>query len=120
MKKNNLKSIAKIYTDLVKSKRIMDQFYMIEFEIIEAVMQDFDNQLIAQQAKIEEMHARGQVHSYFFSRKQSKLWMVATATSEFEILTLIEKLPLSDAMIPSITELMTQESSSNMMALALN
>lgn len=98
----------------------MKQLYMIEFELPEILAHDFENLLIAQQQQIEELQGKGQVQTYFSCRKQSKLWMVAIAESEFEVLALIEQLPLSNVMIPSITELMQKQSATKMLVAALN
>lgn len=84
----------------------MRQFYMIEFELLDVFTKAFLNKIPEQRQQIDLMIERGIVKSYSLALNRSKLWLIAGAQDEFEIMKLISNLPLSEFMIPSITPLM--------------
>lgn len=84
----------------------MKEFYMIEFELLDVFTKAFLNKIPEQREVIDVMVAKGLIKSYSLALNRSKLWIIASAENEFEIMDLISNLPLSEFMIPSITPLM--------------
>lgn len=87
----------------------MEPLYMIELELLNVRTEDFISKVPKQREVLHNLIAAGVVKSYTLALNHSKLWLVATADNEFEIMTLIAQLPLSELMIPSITPLLSHE-----------
>lgn len=98
----------------------MKQFYMVEFDLPEALIEEFSARISEQQKQIDLMMTKGIVQSYSLSQNRSKLFLVAGADSEFEIMRLISTLPLSNFMIPSIMPLMFHCATQTARAASLN
>lgn len=98
----------------------MKQFYMVEFDLPKIFEDEFVARIPEQQKQIDLMMSRGIVKSYSLATNHSKLWMIAGGDSEFEIMEIISKLPLSEFMIPSIMPLMLHNSSQTVREFSLN
>jgi hypothetical protein len=118
--KLNFKRIFVNYNDLAKKIATMEQFYMIEFDLPEVMAAEFIELLPKQRQKVDELMMQGRLHSYSLAENKSRLWMVVVASSEFEVLTLIDELPLSQFMIPSMTKVAFHHSMKTMTSLQLN
>ncbi|BDS10498.1 hypothetical protein [Aureispira anguillae] len=98
----------------------MKQFYMVEFELLDVFTNDFLNKIPQQQQQIDRMMAKGIIKSYSLSLNRSKLWLIAGAENEFEVMEIIAQLSLSEFMIPSIMPLMFHNSSQTVREFSLN
>ncbi|MDC0230916.1 hypothetical protein OAK19_03035 [Aureispira] len=98
----------------------MKQFYMIEFDLPQVYINEITNRFTEQQKQIDIMISKGIIKSYSLAQNHSKLWIITSADSEFGIMEIISKLPLSDFMIPSIMPLKFNKSNQNLRELALN
>ncbi|MCP4438982.1 MAG: hypothetical protein GY810_08575 [Aureispira sp.] len=84
----------------------MKQFYMVAFELPSAWSSQYQDSADAQRALIKTWLKEGVISSYSMSLNRSKLWLVVQALSEFDVMSLIAELPLSNYMVPSIAPLM--------------
>ncbi len=98
----------------------MQHFFMVEFELPSIMAPEFLQRIPEQKIIIDEMMAKGKIRSYSLSENRSKLWIVFIAENEFEVMELINQMPLSDFMIPSINLLMFHNSTESIMAISLN
>lgn len=98
----------------------MQQFYMVEFELPNLLPAAFLERIPAQRSKIDELMVKGKIRSYSLSENRSKLWVIVVAKSEFEVMELLETLPLSDFMTPTITALMFHHGIEVQMTMSLN
>lgn len=87
----------------------MEQLYMIELELLNVLTKDFSNKIKTQKEIVDNLISSGIIKSYTLALDYSKIWIIATANSEFEVMTLIAKFPLSQLMIPSINLLASHE-----------
>lgn len=78
---------------------------MVEFDLPAMFANDFIARIPEQQKQIDLLIKKGVIKLYSLAKNQSKLWLIANGQSEFEIMELISKLPLSNFMIPSISSL---------------
>lgn len=93
---------------------------MIEFELPEVLTEDFLELVPQQRMMINKMLADGDIKSYSLSIDRSTLWAVMAATSEFEIMEMIAKMPLCDYMTPHISELMFHNGAEAITQFSLN
>ena len=98
----------------------MKKQYMVEFELPEELTQKFMSLVPAQKEMVSELFSKGLLKSYSLAIDRSVLWAIFIAESEFEVLELISELPLSDFMIPYISELMFHNNDSNILQFSLN
>ncbi len=98
----------------------MKQYYMVEFDLPPAYIDEFTNRIPEQQKQIDILMTKGIIKSYSLAQNHSKLWMITSADSEFGIMEIISKFPLSDYMIPSIMPLKVNKSNQTLRELALN
>ncbi|WP_052598836.1 hypothetical protein [Aureispira sp. CCB-QB1] len=98
----------------------MEQLYMIEFELLNAFTKEFTDNIPHQQVFVNSFIEKGIIKSYTLALNRSKLWMVAKADNEFEIMTLINQLPLTEFMIPSISPLMFHHTKERKRTFSLN
>ncbi len=98
----------------------MQQQYMVEFDLPDVFVDEFIAHIPQQEKQINILMSQGIVKSYALSLNNCKLWLIIGADSEFQIMNIIEKLPLSEFMIPSIMALMFHKSSQLMPELSLN
>jgi len=93
---------------------------MIEFTLPRALTQEFLTLIPKQRQVVNQMLVEGKIRSYSLALDRSKLWAVVTANSEFDALELISGMPLSDFMVPEISELMFHNSTDMVMHFSLN
>lgn len=98
----------------------MKKTYMIEFELPHAFDEEFMALIPKQRYVINTMLADGRVKAYSLAMDRSRLWVIMTGNSEFDILEQIAQMPLSDYMDPDISELMFHNSSDAVMQFSLN
>lgn len=98
----------------------MKHTYMIEIELPDEMNEEFMALIPQQRYVINQMLAEGAVKSYSLSMDRSRLWVIVSAASEFEVLELIESFPLKDFMTPHLSELMFHNSADMLMQFSLN
>ncbi len=79
---------------------------MVEFELPEDFPEDFMALVPEQRMIVDELIEEGVIRSYSLSMDRTVLWVVLEAESEFEVLEVIARMPLSDFMHPYVSELM--------------
>ena len=99
---------------------IMRKAFMIEFDLPSVFTEEFMALIPKQRYVLNELMDQGNVQSYSLALDRSKLWMIAVAETEFEILELIEQLPLSVFMTPDISALMFHNTASLALQFSLN
>jgi muconolactone delta-isomerase len=98
----------------------MTKAYMIEFELPEAPSETFFSLIPRQRYMINNLMAEGRVKSYSLALDRSRLWVIANADSEFELMEMLADLPLSPFMEPTICELMFHNSHEVLAPFSLN
>lgn len=93
---------------------------MIEFELPDVMTEEFMALIPKQRYLINQMLAEGTIKCYSLAMDRSRLWMVLTASSEFAALETVSTLPLSDFMVPQVSELMFHNSAEMLMQFSLN
>lgn len=98
----------------------MKQAYMVEFELPDNLSPSFLELIPKQRAAVNQMLTDGTIKSYSLSLDRTKLWAIFVAESEFDVMEAVASLPLSDFMVPSISELMFHNASEVVMQFSLN
>ena len=93
---------------------------MIEFTLPRALTEEFLALIPKQRYAVNQMMAEGTLRAYSLAMDRSRLWAIISAESEFEALEAISQLPLTDFMIPEISELMFHNTTSQLMQFSLN
>lgn len=105
---------------LLHQKSTMRKAFMIEFDLPQVFTEEFMALIPKQRYVLNELMSRGDVQSYSLALDRSRLWMIAVGETEFEIMELIEQLPLSIFMTPDISELMFHNTASLSLEFSLN
>jgi len=98
----------------------MKQEYMVEFNLPDVFVDEFISRIPQQRKQIDALMTRGIIKSYSLALNHSRLWMIVSADTEFDIMKIIENLPLSDFMIPSIVPLMFHKANKTIREFSLN
>ena len=98
----------------------MRKSFMIEFELPTVFGEEFLALIPQQRYMVNQMMAEGTIRNYSLSIDRSRLWMILNAESEFEVMEILTELPLSNHMIPDISELMFHNSGETVMQFSLN
>ncbi len=98
----------------------MKKKFMIEFELPEELDDEFMSLIPEQRTIVHQMMTEGTLKSYSLAMDRSVLWVIIEAGSEFEVMELIAKMPLSDYMQPFISELMFHNGPEVMAPFSLN
>lgn len=98
----------------------MRKVFMIEFDLPQVFTEEFMALIPKQRYVLNELMSRGEIQSYSLALDRSKLWMVAVGENEFEVIELIDQLPLSIFMTPDISELMFHNTASLSLEFSLN
>lgn len=98
----------------------MKKKFMIEFELPEELNDEFLALIPEQREVVHQMMSEGTLKSYSLAMDRSVLWVVIEALSEFEVMEIIAKMPLSDYMQPFISELMFHNGPEVMTPFSLN
>ena len=93
---------------------------MVEFELPEELTEEFLALIPRQRYTVNEMLLAGTIRSYALALDRSMLWAVIEADSEFEVLEIIEKMPLCEYMDPHISELFFHETPEFVHSFSLN
>lgn len=98
----------------------MKKAFMVEFDLPENLTEEFLALIPKQRYVINTMLVEGSIKSYSLSIDRSKLWAVMLAESEFDVMENIAQMPLSNYMIPRISELMFHNAADSVMQFSLN
>lgn len=94
--------------------------YMVEFKVPDPITQEIISLIPDQREVVENLFAAGKLAIYSLAEDRSMLWAIFVASSESELITLIDKLPLSSYMDYDYHHLMFHQSVQLLPALSLN
>lgn len=98
----------------------MKKQFMITFTLPDPLPMEFIRLVPEQRDAVNFLLAEGIVKTYALSADRTYLWVVIIAESEFEVLEIIEGLPLSPFLVPKISELAFHDSPKNVLQFSLN
>lgn len=93
---------------------------MVVFDVPYPVTEEIVSLIPEQRTAVDKLFTGGNMIMYSLSNDRSKLWSVFLAETESELLSLIDKLPLSSYMDFSYHDLMFFQSSQLLPAMSLN
>ena len=93
---------------------------MVEFEVEQNLNQEMMERIPAQRNYVNRLLARNKLKSYSLSADRSTLWAIFIADSEFEVMEMIEEMPLAEYLTPYISELMFHNSAEHVLHFSLN
>ncbi len=94
--------------------------YMVEFDVYYQIDGDFESRIPAQRQEISKLFESGKLLAYSLSKERTKLWGVFSVDSESELVSIIEKLPLTPYMDYDYSELLFHNGLSLIPAMSLN
>ena len=86
----------------------MNQF-LVEFDLPDSFTERFISLIPQQRAKVNQLMRSGKLTNYALSMDRMKLWVFFIASSEQEVIELMNEFPLIDQMKPTIHPLMFHE-----------
>ena len=98
----------------------MKRQYMVTFELPDPMPMEFIRLIPEQRNMINYLLAEGIVKSYALSADRSTLWMIILEDSEFDVLDRVTQMPLSDYLIPEVSELAFVDSQERVLEFSLN
>lgn len=98
----------------------MNKAFMIEFDLPDAPDEEFFSLVPRQRYVINNLMAEGKVKSYSLALDRSRLWVIAQADSEFEVMEMIADMPLGPYMTPTVFELMFHNTYEVLVPFSLN
>ena len=101
---------------------IMDERkqYMVEFDVYYRIDGEFESLIPAQRREISKLFESGKLLAYSLSKERTKLWGVFSVDSESELVSLIERLPLTPYMDYDYNELLFHNGLSLIPSMSLN
>lgn len=94
--------------------------YMVEFTIPTPLPDDMFQMIPQQREEVDNLFTAGRLLSYTLSVEKNKLWAVFLASSESELLSYIDQLPLSKYIEYNYYELMFHQSLKLLPSMSLN
>ncbi len=94
--------------------------YMVEFDVYYRIDSDFEDKIPLQRVAISKLFEQGKLLAYSLSKERTKLWGVFFVDGESELISLIEKLPLTPFMDYDYSELMFHNGLSLIPSMSLN
>jgi muconolactone delta-isomerase len=79
--------------------------YMVEFTMPMNLPEEFVQRIPQQRDMVNRLFHEGKVLSYALSLESGKLWAIFAATSETELMQLVQRLPLTRYMKLKVSEL---------------
>lgn len=98
----------------------MQKLYHIEFILPDPMPAAFIQLIPEQRAMVKKMMEQRVLRSYALALDRSRMWCVLSASSEFELLEEISRLPLSQYLTPRISELMFHNSAEMVLSFSMN
>lgn len=96
------------------------QHYMVEFSVPSPFPQHLYEIIPHQRVSVNELFTAGKLISYTLSMDMTRLWAVFLASTESELITLVDRLPLSQYMDYNYSELRFHQSLKLLPAMSLN
>ncbi len=93
---------------------------MVEFKVPVPFPSELYHKIPNQQEKVQELFTSGKLVAYTLAADLSKLWAIFVCSSESELLTHIDKLPLSQYMEYDYSELRFHQSLKLLPAMSMN
>ncbi len=94
--------------------------YMVEMEVPRPVNEEFMSLIPEQRQAVSTLFGRGKLISYSLDQERSKLWIIMTASSESELVLLLDELPMTMYMDYQYFELMFHETISMIPTMSMN
>jgi muconolactone delta-isomerase len=94
--------------------------YMVEFDVYYQIDSEFESKIPDQRKAISRLFALGKLMAYSLSKERTKLWGVFIVESESELISIIEKLPLTPYMDYDYSELLFHNGLSLIPSMSLN
>ena len=94
--------------------------YMVVFEVPYPITEQIISLIPDQREQVENLFTAGKLTMYSLAIDRSKLWALFLAESESQLISLIDRLPLSSYMDYNYHELMFHQSAQLLPALSLN
>lgn len=94
--------------------------YMVEFKVPYPITEEIISLIPEQREVVEKLFTGGKLVIYSLAEDRSKLWAIFVASTESELLKLIDRLPLSSIMEFNYHQLMFHQSVQLLPALSLN
>lgn len=94
--------------------------YMVEFDIPQPLTEDFLDIIPDQRTVIDRLFTDGKLLSYTVASDRTRVWAVMIAESESELLSYIDRLPMTPYMDYDYNELMFHNTVHLMPAMSLN
>jgi hypothetical protein len=94
--------------------------YFVEFDIETPFTKEMAMQIPAQRKRVSSLFYEGKILSYAISAERDKLWVVFVASTEEELVRLIESLPMIVFMTYQYRELMFVQMASVIPEMSLN
>lgn len=94
--------------------------YMVEFDIPQPMTEEMLFLVADQKKKFDELFTKGKLLSYSLAIDRHRLWAVFLASSESELLTYIDMLPMTPYMDFDYDELMFYNTVSMLPSMSLN
>lgn len=79
--------------------------YMVDFTLPTELPEEFVNNIPRQRAAVNRLLGEGKILNYALSLENSKLWVVFSASSEADLMEMVQRLPLTRYMKVRISEL---------------
>ena len=93
---------------------------MVEFELPEVFDKKFMSLVPKQRSVVNKLLTSRKLKSYSLALDRSVLWAVFVAESEFEVLEMIAEFPLAEYLTPYVSELMFNNTESQVLQFSLN
>ena len=98
----------------------MLKLFMVEFELPPVLTEEFIRLIPRQREYVNYLMAEGKIQSYSLAVDRSRLWVVFSAETEFEVLETVSQFPLHEYLIPKVSELAFHNSHSQVLQFSLN
>ena len=93
---------------------------MVEFKVPNPITQEIISLIPEQREVVEKLFTAGKLTIYTLADDRSTLWAIFVASSESELLQLIDRLPISSYMDFNYHQLMFYQSAQLLPAMSLN
>jgi len=93
---------------------------MVEFAVPAPFPQELYHFIPKQRSVVNDLFTSGKLVSYTLSMDLTKLWVIFLASTESELITLVDKLPLTSYMDYDYTELRFHQSLKLLPTMSLN
>ncbi len=98
----------------------MSIHFMVEFEIPHTLTNEFVALIPEQRKAVHQMMSDGKIINYSLASDQSRLWLVILGDSEFEVVDILEELPLTSFMNFEVRALAFYNAADFVVSLSLN